>query len=261
MHTPRGTLPYERQEPSRGTPFESPRPPGEDRGKAFIEEQGHASKDPSATPHGLPVSPDHAPATTDPSTLRQPVWPRHLDRSNSRIDANEGVGRGAGRAMEGPLSERNERKRGLLPKERENRLEDSANAEPNPTTSHTLDVILYLKPPQESSGQLTYSHRSREYDFSTSRLPQADTSDFRGKVGRSSNSKPPLSRRETPITPSSALVSTRNQPKDVIRVRSINNSNSTVSSTDSWPGPSNLPDDSKPFATSSDKSSIVSHHL
>ncbi|KAF8495928.1 hypothetical protein F5888DRAFT_1804482 [Russula emetica] len=62
MHTPRNTLPYELQAPSSGTPFESPHPPGEDRGKARPKEVGH--KDHSAPPHGLTAPPEYIPSTT-----------------------------------------------------------------------------------------------------------------------------------------------------------------------------------------------------
>ena len=61
MHTPRDTLPYEPQRPSRGT--ESTHLLGEDRGKARPDEQG--LKDPSAAQHGSPPQ-EHIPATTEP---------------------------------------------------------------------------------------------------------------------------------------------------------------------------------------------------
>jgi hypothetical protein len=224
----RGTLPYEPQAPSRGTPFESPHP-GEDRGKARPDEQGH---NPSAIP------PEHTPATTDPPTLPQPVsGPRRSDRTNSPIQANEGVDRGGEQAMVAPPSERNERKRVMVPEEHENRLKDSANAEPNSTTGYAADVLHYIK-------------------------ASPDMSDSRGEVGQSSNSTLSLDRGESRITPSSASVPTQNQPEGVIGLRPINNTNSTVSSTNPCPRPQSLPGDSQALATvtsSTCKSSIVSH--
>ena len=127
-------------------------------------------------------------------------------------------------------------RRGLLKKEkedarRESRLKLSANAEPNPTTSYTPNIIQYLKAFLKSSVQRTYSSfRSREYDSGAPHLP--DTSDSRGKVGPSSNSTPPLGRRETPTTHSSESLLTQNQPKHVIGVHSVN---SIVPSTNPWP--------------------------
>jgi hypothetical protein len=225
MLTLRCTLPYEPQAPSRGTPFESPHP-GEDRGKARPDEQGH---NPSAIP------PEHTPATTDPPTLPQPVsGPRRSDRTNSPIQANEGVDRGGEQAMVAPPSERNERKRVMVPEEHENRLKDSANAEPNSTTGYAADVLHYIK-------------------------ASPDMSDSRGEVGQSSNSTLSLDRGESRITPS-ASVPTQNHPGGVIGLRSINNTNSTVSSTDPCPRPQSLPGDSQALATvtsSTCKSSIV----
>ena len=63
---------------------------------------------------------------------------------------------------------------------------------------------------------------------------------------------------KTPVTFPFATVSTQNQPK-LVRVRSFNNGNSTVSSTIPLPEPPSLSSDSQTRA--SGKSSVVSHHL
>jgi hypothetical protein len=138
---------------------------------------------------------------------------------------------------------------------RRNRLKDSADTEPNPTTSYAPDVMQPKASPESSVQRTHSSFHDHERDSSAPRLP--DTSDSRGKVGPSSDSAPPLDRRETPITPSSASISTQNQPKHVVGVRSINDGNSTISSTIPLPRPPSLPGDSQSLATSSDKSSIV----
>jgi hypothetical protein len=86
MHTSRDMLPYEPQTPSRGTAFESPHPPDEDRGKARPDEQGLT--DPSAAQYGSPAPEEHTLATTQPplqgstdssATLhRPPAPPEHI---------------------------------------------------------------------------------------------------------------------------------------------------------------------------------------
>ena len=213
------------QAPPRGIPFESPHP-GEDREKARPDEQG---RNPSATP------PEHTPATTDPPTLPQLVSGQCRSvGTNSPIRLNDGVDRGAEQAMKGAPSERNERKRVMVPEEHENRLKDSTNAEPNSVTGYAVNVMQYLKA-----------------------LP--DTSDSRGKMGRSSNSAPSLESRTTPP-------STQNRPRDVIRVCSVDDGNSTVfSRTNPWAQHQSLLGDSQALATVTSsntcKSSIVSHRL
>ncbi|KAF8476350.1 hypothetical protein DFH94DRAFT_694995 [Russula ochroleuca] len=107
--------------------------------------------------------------------------------------------------------------------------------------------MQYPKSSSESFVQRTSSFHNREHGFSTPHPP--DISDSRGKVGPSSNSAPSLGRRENPITPLSASVSTQNQPK--LRVRLINNGNSTVSGTNPLPLPPSLPGGSQTLATSS----------
>ena len=73
IHTPRNTLPHELQAPSGGILFESPYPPGEDRGKARPKEAGH--KYSSAAQCGLAAQPESIPATT-----KLPSW--HGDTAN-----------------------------------------------------------------------------------------------------------------------------------------------------------------------------------
>ena len=70
MHTPRGTLPYEHQLSSRGTPFES-HPPSEDRGKGRPDELGRNdfSFGQRRLPASLPVGLD---STTEPSSADIP---------------------------------------------------------------------------------------------------------------------------------------------------------------------------------------------
>ena len=106
-----------------------------------------------------PVLPKNAPTTTGPpsNSLPQPVsGPSDLNRSKSGIRGNEGVVRGAAQAVEGSSSVREERNRDPAP-ERENRLKDSANVKPNPTTGHAEDVLQYPRAPSESSLQGTHS--------------------------------------------------------------------------------------------------------
>lgn len=148
----------------------------------------------------------------------------------------------------GPPSER-ERNRVMVPEERENHPKNSANTEPY-LTGYVLDDTPYPEVPPESSIQRTFPpYRSREYDSSAPDIP--NTSDFQeGKVGA-----PLLDRMEAPIATSSAFVSTRNQPKDVIRIDSIDSILNVRPRTPSLPG------DLQPLATSSDKLSIVSHQL
>jgi hypothetical protein len=70
---------------------------------------------------------------------------------------------------------REERNRVLAP-ERENRLKDSVNVKPNPTTSHAQDVVQYPSAPSET-------YRSRGFS-SSAYLPETD--DSRRKVGLTS---------------------------------------------------------------------------
>jgi hypothetical protein len=136
---------------------------------------------------------------------------------------------------------------------RENRLKDSANAYRNPTTRYAPEVMQYPKATPEGSVQRTHSS-FHEHDSSAPRL--LDTGDSRLEEGSFLNSAPPSDRRETPITPPSALLPTQNQRKPVIGVTNIN---STVPSTP-WPLPQGGP---QTLATSSYtcKSSIVSMSL
>ena len=215
----RDALPYEPQAPSRGTPFESPRPSGGDRGKTPPEEQSRMNRlmNSSVTPRGVPLPPDNrATAATGPPSQPQPASaPRHLEKSNSRLIESEGATREAKRATERLTSDIKERKGAAAPEEYETRPEDSATgsdgakrlkAEPNPPTSFT-----HKQAPAESSVERTYSFSkpSRGDDFST---PHSETGKSRAKVVQSSDPAPSLGMKETHFTrPPPAP--TQNQPK------------------------------------------------
>ena len=156
----RGALPYKPQEPSRGIPFESPHPAGEDREKAPADEQSRMNS--SFTPRGLSLPPDNrVTAATGPPSQSQPVSaPRRLEKSNSRLIRSEGVPRETKRATEGSILDKKERKGVAAPEEYETRPEDSATgsygakqrtAEPNPPTSFTRKQA-----PTESLVERTY---------------------------------------------------------------------------------------------------------
>ena len=132
---------------------------------------------------------------------------------------------------------------------RESYLKDSANPYCNPTSRYAPEVMQYPKAPPEGSIQRTRtSFRNHEHDFSSPRYP--DTGDSRGEPLLNLEPELPLYERGTPITPS-ALLPTQNQSKDVIGVRSVNNGNSTVLSTNPLPLHLSLPGDSQALATSS----------
>ena len=192
---PRRTLPYEPQIPSR-TPSESYHPPAEDRGKVSFDSNS------SVTSHGLSLPPDNrAAAAAEPPSLPQPVSaPRRLDKSNSRLIGSEGVQREATQATEEPVSGRNERKGPAAPEEYETRSDGAKRrkAEPNPPTSYT-----HKQTPTESAVERTYSSNpGRGSDSSAIRSSEMGKS--RGKVEKSSDSAPPLGRKESHYTPPSA---------------------------------------------------------
>ena len=200
---PRRTLPYEPQAPSR-TPSESYHPPIEDRGKVSSDKQG--SMNSSVTSHGLSSPPDNrAAATTEPPPPPQPVSaPRGLDKSNSRFIGSERAQR---EATEESASDKKERKGAAAPEEYEARPEDSGTrsdgskrrkAEPNPPTSYT-----HKQTPAESAVERTFfSNPGRGSDSSAARSSEMGKS--RGKAGQSSDSAPPLGRKESHYTPPSA---------------------------------------------------------
>jgi hypothetical protein len=213
MHAPRSTLPYEPRAPSRGTPFELPHPPGEDRGKARPDDQG---KDSPAAQHGPSAPSEHTPATTESPTqdIRTPLLhhtdhphppenipaatphPFRQERSPSSVPRRLHVPPEHSHAMTElpslqdrkdpsatpyklsvppPTWERKGRKRVMVHEEHENRLKDSADAEPNPTTSSAPDVVQNSEPPLEGSVQRTYSpYLSREYDSSAPYPPSTN---------------------------------------------------------------------------------------
>ena len=241
VHTARGMLPDDSQARSRGASHELTHHRSGERQQAPPDEQSRIN--PSGPPHRAPSPPDdHGAVATELPSQPQPVSvPHRLDTSNSRLRGSDGVHRGAQQATEGPTSDKKERKGATMPEEYEG-LEDSASrsdgtthrkAKPNLTTSYTPDVIQHSKTPAESSvGRTDSSNPSRENDSSAPRLLKMGES--REKVGQSSDSTPPLGRKETPIIPPPlALVSTHDQPKHIIRVPS--NDNSTVFSVNPQP--------------------------
>jgi hypothetical protein len=207
LHMQKSMLPYEPMSPSRQSPFELPHPPGEDRGKGRLDEQGkdpstgqhgppapsehspaateppmQGHRDPSATLHRSPASPERIPATTlptfrqerSPSSIqrRLPIPPEHFHAMTelpSLRASNDPSATSYKQPVPPPALERKERKRVMVHEERENQLENCADAEPNPnpTTSSAPDVIQDSKPPLEGSVQQTYSlYHRREPDSS-----------------------------------------------------------------------------------------------
>jgi hypothetical protein len=187
---------------------------------------------PSAAPPRLPLFPDdHATTATEPPS--KPVSaPRGLDKSDTRLKGGEGVHHEARRAAtEGPTLDTKGRKGAAAPEEYETRPKDSATisdgtkrrqAEPNPTSSYTPNVIQQTYSSDPSSGT----------NSTTPRLSEMGKS--REKVGQFSDSAPSSGKKGGHISPPPlALLSTQNQPKHVIRVSS--NSDSTVSSVEPRP--------------------------
>jgi hypothetical protein len=207
MHTQKSTLPYEPMSPSRRSLFELPHAPGEDRAKGRLDEQGkdpfagqhgppapskhspatteppmQGHRDPSATLHRSPASPERIPATTLPSfrqerspssmQRRLPIPPEHshaMTELPSLRDSNDPSATSYKQPVPPPALERKERKRVMVHEECENRLENSADAEPNPnpTTSSSPDIVQDSKAPLEGSVQQTYSsYHSHEPDSS-----------------------------------------------------------------------------------------------
>lgn len=125
--TARGVLPGDPSNDARngGASSEVPHPPDEVKGSAYPSEQVRSS--PSASPHKPPLPSGRAAPTAGSPSQPQPVTgPRSLDRSNSRIQGNEGVEREAKRATEGSTLDKTERKRTAAPKEHESHQENSA---------------------------------------------------------------------------------------------------------------------------------------
>jgi hypothetical protein len=211
---PRRTPPYEPQVPSKTT-SESYHPPVEDRGKVSSDKQG--SMNSSVTSHGPFLPPDNrAAAATEPPSLPQPVSsPRRLDKSSSRLIGSEGVQHEATQATEEPASDKKERKGAAAPEEYETRSDGAKRrkAEPNPPTSYT-----HKQTPTESAIERTYSSNpGRGGDSSAARSLEMGKS--RGKVGQSSDSAPPLGRKESHYTPPSAP--TQIQSKHSNKVSSV----------------------------------------
>ena len=159
--------------PSKSTPAMAMSPPFQD------------SKETSAASSMLPALPKPTATTGPPSdSLSQSVsGPGDLNKSKSGIRGNDGSGSGAEQAMGGSPSLGEEQN--LVPTpERENRLKDSANVRPNPTSGHARDVLQYSKYPSESPLQRTYSsHRNRGHGHSAPYPPDTDDSQPMGLPG------------------------------------------------------------------------------
>ena len=235
---PSGALPYEpAQVPSKGTPPESPHPPIEDIGKAPLDKQSSIGS--SVTLHGLPLRPDNrATAAISPPSLPQPVSaPRRLDKSNFRLIGSVRVQREATQATEEPALDKKERKGAAAPEEYETRPKDfgtrsdGANrrtAEANPPTSYTDKQT-----PTDSAAERTYSSNpSRGSDPSAARSSEMER--YRGKVGQSTDSAPPLGRKESyykppPSAPTQIQLKHSNEvysvaPQPLLRLPSVTDS-------------------------------------
>ena len=130
------------------------------------------------------------PATTVPpsTSLPQPVsGTSDSNRRKSSIQEIEEKDRRAERAMEGSSSVRQERNHVLAPQDHENRLNNSDNAKPKPTTSHEQGSPQYPRTPSESSLQRMHpSYRSRG---SVPYLP--DANDSRGGLSSRHSAEQP----------------------------------------------------------------------
>ena len=114
--------------------------------------------------------------TVPPSTsLPQPVsGPSDSIGRKFDIQETEEIDRRSERAMEGSSSVRQERNHVLAPQDHENRLKNSDNAKPKPTTSHEQGFPQYPRTSSESSLQRMHpSYRSRG---SVPYLPDANNS-------------------------------------------------------------------------------------
>ena len=232
MNTPRGALPSDPQAPSRGATFESP-PLSADRGLARprADEPGH--KDPFAASDRPPATLDYTSSTTDsPRQAHKdafaaphiaPIHPEHIPTATERPFRQD-------RNDPSPASHR---------------------PLPVPTTSYVPDFAQCQKVPTEGSIQRADSYyRGHVYDSSASHLP--NTGNSGKKIGQSLYTAPPSDRRETPITPPTALAYAQNQPKDHIRETSMSYTNSTTSSANLYPHPPSLPSDSRTHLTSNE---------
>jgi hypothetical protein len=218
--------------------------PDEVKGSAYPSEQIRSS--PSASPHKPPLpSGRAAPVVGSPSQPQPVSGPRSLDRSNSRIQGNEGVEREAKRVTEGSTLDKTERKRTTTPKEpeshQENSATDSYNAqrrkpESSPPSSFASHSKRYPNTAPESSPERTYSYGlGYGPGSSTSHLPS--DAESRGRARHSSDSLLSSDTREVSAKPLPASISaTRSLSKDSVGVLSTNNpTGSSVTLTRDFP--------------------------
>ena len=217
--------------------------PDEAKDSAYPSEQFRSS--PSASPHKPPLTSGRAaPTVGSPSQLQPVSGPRSLDRSNSRIQGNEGVEREAKRATEGSTLDKTERKWTTTPKEPESHPENSAtdsyNAqrskpESSPPSSFASHSKRYPKTAPESPPERTYPYSlGHGPGSSTSHLP--NDADSRGRAGHSSDSLLLSDSREVSVKPPPASISaTPSLPKDSVGVPSKNNPTGSSADTNSRP--------------------------
>ena len=215
---------------------ELPHTPDEVKGSAYPNEQNQSN--PSASQRRPPPPP--VPSASAVGSLSQPPsqpvsGPQSLDRGNSRIRGNEGVGREANRAAEGSTLEK-EQKRTTTSQEPGSQQEIPATdsydtqrrkPESSPPSGFAPHGQRYPKAAPESSAESTRSnslvHRSGS---STSQLPNDGESRGGLGLGRSSDSLLSSDRQEvSPLAPPPASLSASSQslPKHVTGVLSKNN--------------------------------------
>ena len=185
--------------------------PGEDKGRSDPSEESHSN------PLALALEQEHAASAVYLPSSPQPVpGSRSLDKSNLRLQGNEGViKREAKRAAEGLTSD-NEDRRTTASQDPENHkgntVTDSYGAEhrkpePKSPSSNAPDPKQYPKTTPQSSIERMYSSSpSHRYDTGSTRLP--GPSELGGKVGRSSSCVP-LGRPEASFMPPPPPGSTR----------------------------------------------------
>ena len=266
MNTPKGAPPIDPQAPSRGSTFESPHHSG-GRGSARprADEQGRKeSKDPLTASHRQPATLEYTSSATesprrrhkefkDPSTAshRQPAT---LEYTPSTTESPRWGYKDAS-AVPPTYSEHisNATERLSLQDRKDPCV--ASHRPPAPPTGYGPDIKQNQNPFTEGPIQRTdSSYHGHGYDSKASHLP--DTSNSRKKTGQPSNTAPPSDRREFPITPPAALVSTQHQTHPSSD-SSMSHSNSTTSSTNLWSPP---PGDARTHLTT-DKSFVFLANL
>jgi len=227
-------------------PSEFSRSLDEGKGKSDPDGQNHSNRPTTshrpASPAEDGITKAESSSPPGPGSGPHPLW-----RSKSRTQENAGAEGKAMRAPEPPSSEK-QRKRTTASEEhalQETSVTDPYDprrkAEPTPPSSYTRHDKRYPQALPESSIERTHSSFSRESDSGSLSLPDASKS--RGKVGRPSDSAPPLARTGSSITPPPTSFTAQSQPKHIARVSSTKSS--TISSADHRPRPSNVVGDSQ----------------